>query len=54
MTRATPKTLREVRKALTEDSIERKRLVDRLVQLVREDERERVLGITHRAAQAER
>jgi hypothetical protein len=42
-------TLRSVKAELIEDSIERKKLVEKLIQLVREDEREKVLGITERA-----
>ena len=52
-----PTTLRELRKALTEDSIERKKLVDKLVQAVREDERQKVLATMNAArarAEAER
>jgi hypothetical protein len=52
-----PTTLRELRKALTEDSIERKKLVDKLVQAVREDERQKVLttmGAARARAEAER
>lgn len=38
-----PTTIPELRKALIEDSIDRKKLVDKLVKAVREDEREKTL-----------
>lgn len=47
--RRKPTTIAELRKALIEDSIERKKLVDKLVQAVRKDERDRVLDVTNRA-----
>lgn len=46
--RKKPTTIAELRRALVEDSIERKKLVDKLVQAVRIDEREKVLSITER------
>lgn len=42
-------TLRELRSELVGDSIERKKLVEKLIQAVREDEREKVLRITDKA-----
>lgn len=42
--RRKPTTIAELRKALVEDSIERKRLVDKLVQAVRIDEREKTVA----------
>lgn len=42
-------TIRSVKAELVSDSIERKKLVEKLIQLVREDERAKVLGITEKA-----
>lgn len=42
-------TLRSVRDQLVGDSIERRRLVEKLIQFVRQDEREKVLGIVGKA-----
>lgn len=47
--RRTKPTLRDLRAELVGDSIERKKLVEKLIQAVREDEREKVLRITDKA-----
>lgn len=47
-----PEDMRSIRKALVGDSRERERLMAKLVKLIREDERERVLGIRDRVKHA--
>jgi hypothetical protein len=46
-------TIASVKKAIIQDSIETKKLVEKLIQLVREDERDRVLTVTDRARRLE-
>lgn len=42
--------MRRIKDKLIADSIENKRLLDRLIVLVREEERERLMGIKDRAS----
>jgi len=42
-------TLSELKRTIIGDSLERKRQLDQLIQLVREAERERVLSVTDKA-----